>query len=115
MSVGQFAAPLGVVEIVIGVLIAIRPVWLLGSATGSGLAAGMFLTPLTFLITTPGGEPSLRAFPVLSGPVGRFLIKDVVLLGAALCTAGEALEAARGGRPAAPVSVRGFLPRAAAS
>jgi uncharacterized membrane protein YkgB len=107
MSVGQFAALLGVVGTVSGVLIATLPVWLLGSATGSGLAAGMSLTRLTFLITTPGWELSLGDFPVLSGPVGQFLIKDVVLLGAALYTAGEALEAARCGRPpAAPVSVR---------
>src|SRR5262245_57685095 len=104
MSVGQFAALLGVVGTVSGVLIAILPVWLLGSATGSGLAVGMSLTTLTFLITTPGWEPSLGGFPALSGPVGQF--KDVVLLGAALYTAGDALEAARGGRPAAPVSVR---------
>jgi uncharacterized membrane protein YkgB len=104
--VGQFAALLGVVGTVSGVLIAILPVWLLGAATGSGLAAGMFLTTLTFLITRPGWEPSLGGCPVLSGPVGQFLIKDVVLFGAALYTSGEALEAARGGRPAAPVSVR---------
>ena len=42
----------------------------------------------------------------MSGPVGQLLNRDVVLLGAALYTAGEAPEAARGGRPAAPVSVR---------
>ena len=106
MSVGQLAALLGVVGTVSGVLIAILPVWLLGSATGSGLAVGMLLTTLTFLITTPGWEASLGGFPVLSGSVGQLLIEDVVLLGAALYTAGEAPEAARGGRPAAPVSVR---------
>jgi uncharacterized membrane protein YkgB len=54
VSVGQFAALLGVVGTGRGVLIAILPVWLLGSATGSGLAAVMFLTTLTFLINTPG-------------------------------------------------------------
>ena len=46
MSVGGFSSLLGVVEIAIGVLIALRPVWPLGSAVGSGLAAGMFLTTL---------------------------------------------------------------------
>jgi reactive chlorine resistance protein C len=106
MSVARIAALLGVVRTVSGVLIAILPVWLLESATGSGLAAGMVLTTLTFLITTPGWELSLGGFPVLSGPAGEFLITDVVLLGAALSTAGEALEAAGGGRPAAPLSVR---------
>ena len=49
MSVGRFASLLGVVEIAIGVLIALRPVWPKGSAVGSGLAAGMFLTTLSFL------------------------------------------------------------------
>lgn len=38
MSVGEFSALLGVVEIAIGVLIALRPIWPLGSAVGSGLA-----------------------------------------------------------------------------
>jgi hypothetical protein len=38
MSVGQFTAVLGVVEVVIG-LLAIRRVWLLGSATDGGLSA----------------------------------------------------------------------------
>ena len=45
MSVTAFSSLLGVVEIAIGVLIALRPVWPSGSALGSGLAVGMFLTP----------------------------------------------------------------------
>src|SRR5687767_6901914 len=57
VSVGGFSAFLGIVEIVVGLLIALRPVWPLGSAVGSGLAVGMFATTLTFLITTPGWEP----------------------------------------------------------
>ena len=79
MSVGGFSALLGVVEIAIGVLIALRPVWPMGSAVGSGLAAGMFLTTLSFLVTTPGWEPSLGGFPALSAMPGQFLLKDVVL------------------------------------
>lgn len=93
-SVGGFSAFLGVVEIAIGLLIALRPVWPIGSAAGSGLAAGMFLTTLSFLVTTPGWEKSLGGFPALSAMPGQFLLKDVVLLGASLFTAGEALEAA---------------------
>ncbi|MGH7171166.1 MAG: YkgB family protein [Gemmataceae bacterium] len=96
VSVDQFSALLGVVEIAIGLLIALRPVWPLGSAVGSGLAAGMFLTTLSFLVTTPGWEPSLGGFPALSALPGQFVLKDIVLLGAALHTAGEAL----GGGPA---------------
>ncbi len=88
-----FSALLGVVEIATGLLIAVRPVWPLGSAAGSGLAAGMFLTTLSFLITTPGWETSLGGFPALSAMPGQFLLKDVVLLGVALFTAGEAIGA----------------------
>lgn len=93
MSVTAFSAVLGVVEIAIGVLIALRPVWPLGSAVGSGLAAGTFLTTFSFLFTTPGWEPSLGGFPAISAMPGQFVLKDIVLLGVALWTAGEALAA----------------------
>jgi uncharacterized membrane protein YkgB len=98
MSVRGYSALLGVIEIAIGLLIALRPLWPLISAVGSGLAAGMFLTTLTFLVTTPGWESSLGGFPALSAMPGQFLLKDVVLLGVALLTAGEALEATRSSR-----------------
>ena len=98
MSVTAFSSLLGVVEIAIGVLIALRPA---GSALGSGLAVGMFLTTLSFLVTTPGWEPSLGGFPAVSAMPGQFVLKDIVLLGAALWTAGEAW-AARPVRTGAP-------------
>src|SRR5688572_27446622 len=97
MSVAAFSALLGVIEIAVGLLIVLRPVWPAVSAAGSGLAAGMFLTTLTFLFTTPGWEPSLGGFPALSAMPGQFVLKDVVLLGAAVWTAGEALAARRAG------------------
>jgi uncharacterized membrane protein YkgB len=93
-SVRGFSAFLGVVEIAIGLLIALRPVWPIGSAVGSGLAVAMFLTTLSFLVTTPGWEKSLGGFPALSAMPGQFLLKDIVLLGASLFAAGEAIEAA---------------------
>jgi len=93
MSVTAFSSLLGVIEIAIGVLIALRPVWPAGSALGSGLAVGMFLTTLSFLVTTPGWEPSLGGFPAVSAMPGQFVLKDIVLLGAALWTAGEAWAA----------------------
>jgi uncharacterized membrane protein YkgB len=58
---------------------------------GSAVAVLMFLTTLSFLFSTPGWEPSLGGFPALSGAVGQFLLKDVVLLGAAIWSLGEAL------------------------
>ena len=94
-SKGQFSAILGIVELLTAVLIAARPFSARLSAVGSALAVGMFLTTLTFLFSTPGViEPSL-GFPALSAVPGQFLIKDVVLLGAALWTTGEALRAVR--------------------
>lgn len=94
-STRQFAALLGASELLIAGLIAARPFSAMASAVGSALAVGMFLTTLSFLLSTPGViEPSL-GFPALSVLPGQFLIKDVVLLGAALWTAGEALRGTR--------------------
>jgi uncharacterized membrane protein YkgB len=95
LSKGQFSVILGIVELLTAALIAARPFSARVSAVGSALAVGMFLTTLSFLFSTPGViEPSL-GFPALSALPGQFLIKDVVLLGAALWTAGEALRAIR--------------------
>jgi reactive chlorine resistance protein C len=78
---------IGVIELAAALLIGTRrwkPSW---SAAGSLLAAGTFLVTLSFLVTTPG------ALSVTS-PFGGFLMKDLILLGAALYTAAEALAAA---------------------
>lgn len=83
---------IGVAELVAAVLIAIRPLSARLSAIGSVLAVFTFLTTLTFLFTLPGWEKSLGGFPALSGS-GGFLLKDVVLLGAALFTLGDSLGA----------------------
>jgi uncharacterized membrane protein YkgB len=94
LSVGAFSAVLGVVEVAVALLIATRPFWPRLSAVGSALAVGMFLTTLSFLLTTPGvWEPSLGGFPALSAVPGQFLLKDVVLLGASVWTLGEAWQA----------------------
>ena len=81
------------IEIAIGLLIALRPVWPMGrpwAAAGGGDVPDDAELP----VTTPGWEPSLGGFPALSAMPGQFLLKDVVLLGVALWTAGEALAAA---------------------
>jgi len=90
-----FSALLGVVEISVAVMIALRPLSAKVSAIGSGLAAVMFLTTLTFLLSTPGWEASLGGFPALSVVPGQFIIKDIVLLAAAVWSLGEALPAAQ--------------------
>jgi uncharacterized membrane protein YkgB len=90
-----FSALLGVVEVAVAAMIALRPVSAKVSAIGSGLATVMFLTTLTFLFSTPGWEPSLGGFPALSVVPGQFIIKDMVLFAAALWSLGEALPEAR--------------------
>jgi len=82
---------IGVAELTAAVLIAIRPLSAKLSAIGSVLAVFTFLTTLTFLFSLPGWEKSLGGFPALSGS-GGFLLKDIVLLGAALFTLGDSLK-----------------------
>jgi uncharacterized membrane protein YkgB len=94
ISVRGFSAVLGVVEVAVALLIAIRPFAPRASALGSALAVGMFLTTLSFLFTTPGvWEPSLGGFPALTHRPGEFLIKDLPLLGISLWSLGEAWHA----------------------
>ena len=81
---------IGVAEITAALLIAIRPISARLSAIGSVLAVCTFLATLTFLFSLPGWEKSLGGFPALSGS-GGFLLKDVVLLGAAFFTLGDSL------------------------
>ncbi len=93
LGVQAFSNLLGVIEIAAGVLLALRPISALATVIGSGIAIATFLTTLTFLFTTPGWEASLGGFPALSALPGQFLIKDVVLLGAAVWSLREALSA----------------------
>jgi reactive chlorine resistance protein C len=86
----------GLVEIIIVLLILLRKVSPAACAVGSAGAVIMFLITLSFIFSTPGWEPSLGGFPALSGGVGEFLIKDLVLLGAALWSLGESLLALDG-------------------
>jgi uncharacterized membrane protein YkgB len=92
-SVNHFTMIIGAGELIIATLIALRRWFPKASAVGSLGAVFMFLTTLSFVITTPGWEPSLGGFPALSGDVGEFLIKDLVLLGAALWTLTDSLRA----------------------
>jgi uncharacterized membrane protein YkgB len=88
---------LGAIEIALGLMIAARPWWPRVSAAGSLLAMGMFLSTLSFLVTTPAAwVAEIGGFPAISVP-GQFLIKDVALLGIAVWSLGEALRAARPG------------------
>jgi reactive chlorine resistance protein C len=90
LTIRAFSIALGVVEVAIAILIGLRHWSAKASAVGSGGALLMFLTTLSFLFSTPGWEPSLGGFPSLSALPGQFLLKDVVLLGAAIWSLGEA-------------------------
>ncbi len=87
---------IGVIEIVLGLLIATRPFAPMLSAIGSFGVIIMSLITLTFIFTTPGVWQPGYGFPYPSPMPGQFLAKDLMLLGAAVWTAGEALLAARG-------------------
>lgn len=89
----KVARLLGVTEIVVGALIGAKPIAPRASALGSLAAVGMFATTLSFLATTPEAWQETRGEPKLS-LAGQFLVKDVVLLGASLLTAADALQAA---------------------
>jgi reactive chlorine resistance protein C len=89
-STQGFSALLGVTEIATALLISAGPFSVRAALIGSASAAGMFLTTVSFLITTPGvWEASAGGFPALSVVPGQFLLKDVVLLGASLSMFGE--------------------------
>jgi uncharacterized membrane protein YkgB len=76
---------LGVFEVSVGLLIAAHR-WLPKVSAIAGLAAsGMFVITLSFLVTTPGVmEPT--------NDTGGFLMKDILLLGAALLSASESFR-----------------------
>lgn len=83
---------IGVIELAFAVLIALRRFFPFLSAVGSLGTAFALITTLSFLVTTPKLDPNFQGF----------IMKDLVLLGAALWSAGEALSAARARQVAQP-------------
>jgi uncharacterized membrane protein YkgB len=88
----KLARLVGVSQITLGSLIAAKPLAPRASAVGSFGAGAMMLGTLSFLATTPEawqeqGKPRLSM-------LGEALLKDTVLLGAALLTAADSLRAA---------------------
>jgi reactive chlorine resistance protein C len=92
----KLARLIGVTQITLGSLIAAKPFAPRASAAGSFGAAGMMLGTLSFLVTTPEAWQEGKGMPQLS-MLGEALLKDTVLLGAALLTAAESLRAAHAG------------------
>jgi len=75
---------IGVIEITMGLMMASRPLSPRLAAIGSLGISGSLIMTLSFLFTTPHLDPALASF----------IVKDVTLLGVALWSAGEALQAA---------------------
>ena len=92
----MFSYGLGALIVLIGLLIALYPINPGLSAIGSFMAFIMSLITLSFLITTPETwVPALgdsqSGFPYLSA-AGRLVIKDVIMMGAALVTMSHAAK-----------------------
>jgi uncharacterized membrane protein YkgB len=81
-SVQSASNLIGVVELTLGALLAVRPWWPRASVVGSLGATITFLITLSFVVTTPDLSPAWQGF----------LMKDLILVGAALWTAGDALR-----------------------
>ena len=90
LSVQAVSNLIGLIEIGVAFLMAVRPVSPRASFVGSIGAVITFLITLSFLITTPGAFEAGYWYPRLGG-TGQFLIKDLALLGVSIWTAGEAL------------------------
>ena len=93
LSIQAVSTLIGIIEIAVAFLMALRPVSPRLSFIGSAGAVIIFLITLTFLFTTPGAFEPGYWYPRLSG-AGQFLIKDLALLGVSIWTAAEAFKAA---------------------
>jgi len=88
-----FSGLLGVLELSIGALIAARLASPVYSLVGGVLSAGLFVTTLSFMATTPGVFVSELGFPAISVAPGQFLLKDIGLLALSLWIAVDSLSA----------------------
>ena len=94
-SVRGFSSFLGVLELSIGALIAARFISPVYSLLGGVLSSGLFVTTISFMVTTPGVIVPELGFPAISVAPGQFLLKDVGLLALSLWIAMDSLLAIR--------------------
>ncbi|WP_411958587.1 YkgB family protein [Paracoccus homiensis] len=83
---------IGLAEIVTAALIVLGTRFPIAALAGALGALATFLVTASFLLTAPVTEPSLGGFPALSVVPGQFLLKDIVLLAAAVLLTGDALR-----------------------
>ena len=81
-SVRGFSTFLGFLELTIGLLIALRLASPVFSAAGGLLSAGLFVTTVSFMISTPGVIVPELGLPAITVAPGQFLLKDVGLFAA---------------------------------
>jgi len=91
-----FSKGLGIFLIILAVLVALHKVAPLASVVGSILVITVTLGTLSFLLTTPETwvphtNDEQWGFPYLSAR-GRLIIKDIVILGAAIITMSESAK-----------------------
>lgn len=96
MSIRGFSYFLGVLEIAIGLLIAARCVSPKLSVIGGVLSTGLFVTTLSFMLSTPMVFEPTIGFPAISVVPGQFLLKDIGLLAASILVVGHSLSAIEG-------------------
>ncbi len=95
MSIDAFGRLNGSIELLVAVLLAVKPWFPKASVLGGIFASLFFAMTLSFMITTPGvGEASAGGFPVLSAD-GEFLMKDIAIIGLALWLLADAIDATR--------------------
>lgn len=83
---------IGLTELLIALAL-IAGIWNRTAAiVGSAAAIITFTVTASFLFSAPGWEASLGGFPALSVVPGQFLLKDIVLLSAAISLFGKALS-----------------------
>jgi uncharacterized membrane protein YkgB len=95
-----FAHGLGAVIVAYGLMLCMHPWFPRVAAVGSFLVFLMSFVTLSFLVTTPEcwvpdlGGPE-HGFPLLAGP-GRLVVKDAIMMGAALVTMADSARASLG-------------------
>ncbi|HCF4213568.1 TPA: DUF417 family protein [Pseudomonas aeruginosa] len=86
---------IGTVEIATAAAILLAPLHRHIAVVGSLAAIATFAVTSSFLLTAPVWEASLGGFPALNVVPGQFLLKDIVLLAAAISLLGKALSSSK--------------------
>ena len=93
-SVAMVSGIIGAAEVSAAILIALRPWSVLAGVAGGAMAIATFAITSSFLALLPPVWQD-GSFPFLSVMPGQFLLKDIVLLAAAIWVFGNALKSVR--------------------